>query len=227
MEPDVLLIDEVLAVGDMGFVIKCFNRMDKILQNTAVIFVSHSMPQVYRISSKILFMDQGITQFYGEDISSGIDLYYSKFNFIPSFKATDEVEIQSIRINENLVTQDSKPIKVKRLENLMFEFVLLVDKKYENPEISLAIYDKELRAVAQFINENSFKIKNQTGIINMCIEIPRILFSKGIYSLTVIISNKKRGQVLLRAQSVAFFQVISELNIWTPIQLEGSLTQKI
>jgi lipopolysaccharide transport system ATP-binding protein len=227
MEPDVLLIDEVLAVGDMGFVMKCFNRVDQILQNTAVIFVSHSMPLIFRISSKLIFMDKGIVQFCGDNVSKGIDLYYSKFNFIPSFKATEDIEIKSISINDNLVTSDGNPIKVERLKNLKFEFEFRIDVKHPNPEISLAIYDKELRAVAQFVNENSFKIKNQTGIINMCVEIPRILFSKGIYSLTVVISNKKRGQVLLRAQSVAFFQVISELDIWTPIQLEGVLTQKI
>ena len=48
MEPDVLIIDEVLAVGDLGFVLKCFKKIDAILPNTAVIFVSHSMPMISR-----------------------------------------------------------------------------------------------------------------------------------------------------------------------------------
>ena len=40
VNPDILLIDEVLAVGDMGFTLKCFNQMDKLLKNTAIILVS-------------------------------------------------------------------------------------------------------------------------------------------------------------------------------------------
>ena len=41
MEPDVLIIDEVLAVGDLGFVLKCFKQIDTILPKTAIVFVSH------------------------------------------------------------------------------------------------------------------------------------------------------------------------------------------
>ncbi|MCB0457989.1 MAG: ABC transporter ATP-binding protein, partial [Flavobacteriaceae bacterium] len=39
MEPDILLIDEVLAVGDLGFVLKCFKKIDSLLPNTAIVFV--------------------------------------------------------------------------------------------------------------------------------------------------------------------------------------------
>jgi len=46
MEPDILLIDEVLAVGDLGFVVKCMNRIQQLLKSCAVIFVSHSMGQI-------------------------------------------------------------------------------------------------------------------------------------------------------------------------------------
>ncbi|MBA4057225.1 MAG: ABC transporter ATP-binding protein, partial [Marivirga sp.] len=57
MEPDVLIIDEVLAVGDIGFVLKCFNVIDKLLENTCVIFVSHSMPMVSRICTELILME--------------------------------------------------------------------------------------------------------------------------------------------------------------------------
>lgn len=47
-EPDVLILDEVLAVGDAGFQIKSYNKMKEVMKNSAVIFVSHSMPQITR-----------------------------------------------------------------------------------------------------------------------------------------------------------------------------------
>ena len=46
-----LLIDEVLAVGDIGFRAKCFNAMNEIAKRAAVIFVSPAMPQVARVAT--------------------------------------------------------------------------------------------------------------------------------------------------------------------------------
>lgn len=40
MEPDLLLIDEILGVGDVGFRTKCYARMEKLLNTSAVVFVS-------------------------------------------------------------------------------------------------------------------------------------------------------------------------------------------
>ncbi|HBK83804.1 MAG TPA: ABC transporter ATP-binding protein, partial [Flavobacterium sp.] len=79
LEPDVLIVDEVLAVGDLGFILKCFNTIDAILPKTAIIFVSHSMPMVSRICSQIILMDKGQAKFQGTDVSKAIDLYYTRF----------------------------------------------------------------------------------------------------------------------------------------------------
>src|SRR5690554_6100308 len=79
MEPDVLIIDEVLAVGDLGFILKCFKTIDEILPKTAVIFVSHNMPMVSRICTQIILMDRGQSKFQGDDVSKAIDLYYTRF----------------------------------------------------------------------------------------------------------------------------------------------------
>jgi lipopolysaccharide transport system ATP-binding protein len=49
MEPDVLIIDEVLAVGDVAFRFKCINRIVELMRSAAVIFVSHNMHQIYRL----------------------------------------------------------------------------------------------------------------------------------------------------------------------------------
>ena len=77
MQPDVLIIDEVLAVGDLGFILKCFNQIDKILPNTAVIFVSHSMPMISRICNEIILMEKGIAKFQGTNVAEAIDLLFA------------------------------------------------------------------------------------------------------------------------------------------------------
>src|SRR3974377_556848 len=74
MEPDVLLLDEVLAGGDSAFRIKCHRRIVRIRRNAAVIFVSHDMPAVALISDRTLVLSQGEVHFEG-DTSRGIEAY--------------------------------------------------------------------------------------------------------------------------------------------------------
>ena len=59
MEPDVLIIDEVLAVGDASFKAKCFNVLEKLMKSSAIILVSHSMPQIARVCSNLILLEGG------------------------------------------------------------------------------------------------------------------------------------------------------------------------
>lgn len=65
LEPDVLLLDEVLAVGDAGFRTKCFKRIGEVLNNAAVIFVSHSEAQVNRICDSAILLETGMVRYQG------------------------------------------------------------------------------------------------------------------------------------------------------------------
>lgn len=67
MNPEVLLIDEVLSVGDMAFRTKCINHMTKLLRSdVSVVFISHNLDQVRQLCDRCLVLDQGTMQFIGE-----------------------------------------------------------------------------------------------------------------------------------------------------------------
>jgi lipopolysaccharide transport system ATP-binding protein len=60
IEPEILLVDEVLAVGDAQFQKKCLQRMESLSQNgQTVVFVSHSMQAVSRLCQRALWIDRG------------------------------------------------------------------------------------------------------------------------------------------------------------------------
>lgn len=60
LEPDILLVDEVLAVGDGAFQKKCLGKMRNVGDsNRTVLFVSHSLPAVRSICSRVIMIDQG------------------------------------------------------------------------------------------------------------------------------------------------------------------------
>ena len=60
LEPEILLIDEVLAVGDADFQKKCLGKMDEISkQGRTIIFVSHSMPAILRLCTRVILLEKG------------------------------------------------------------------------------------------------------------------------------------------------------------------------
>lgn len=225
IQPDILLLDEVLAVGDMGFVLKCFRQIDRLIPNCAVIFVSHSMPQISRIATDIALLEQGKSIYQGKNVSEGIDLYYSKFDVIPSFYVGEYVQIINLLINGHPSLNTSTPTLVDRLSDLEIEISLQVDQSIKTPEPYLVFYDAEQKGIAEYFYEETHSLENINGVINFKILIPKIIFSKGLYSISVGLKESKKGSVLMRSQSVAYFQVKAEINVWTAFQLYGKLTQ--
>ncbi len=65
MAPDILLIDEVLAVGDLGFRMKCYARVDEMRRTSAVVMVTHGMNHVARMATSCLVLHKGRPQLLG------------------------------------------------------------------------------------------------------------------------------------------------------------------
>lgn len=76
LNPDILILDEVLAVGDAAFRAKCYRRILEIRKKAAVIFVTHSMEQISRICDFTLLLSKGTVAFAG-DVSGGVQAYDS------------------------------------------------------------------------------------------------------------------------------------------------------
>jgi len=67
MDPDILLVDEVLAVGDMAFQTKCAEKMRELLNsNTTIVLISHSLSLIQSLCKRVIFLDKGKIQNEGE-----------------------------------------------------------------------------------------------------------------------------------------------------------------
>ena len=67
VQPDILIVDEVLAVGDSAFQEKCKNRMEEMLSSgVTLLFVSHSIEQVKALCKKAIWIDKGVARAYGD-----------------------------------------------------------------------------------------------------------------------------------------------------------------
>ena len=74
MEPDILIIDEILSVGDIRFKARCINTVLEMMQDSATIFVSHNMTDVSRICNRIICLDRG-REIYSGAGSKPITIY--------------------------------------------------------------------------------------------------------------------------------------------------------
>ncbi|SDB21897.1 lipopolysaccharide transport system ATP-binding protein [Flavobacteriaceae bacterium MAR_2010_188] len=218
MQPDVLLIDEVLAVGDLGFTLKCFKTIDAILPNTAMVFVSHSMPIVSRVCTKIMLMDKGKVQYYGTDVAKGIDLYYSRFN---NNDTSVLIDTNTLALIEARVTGENGPNALTpKLEwgstlEIYFKFKLL--KGEEIPFFFFILIDKEQRPVATLNNndENSGLILKD-GFLEFKVRHEVIELSKGIYTIDLIAQKTAKLDVTLSIKNIASFQIMHESDIYPP-----------
>jgi lipopolysaccharide transport system ATP-binding protein len=193
IEPDVLIIDEVLAVGDVGFRIKSSNKIKSILHNTAVIFVSHSMASVANICNKGLVLSQGSTLYHG-DISQSIQKYNEANSQLTLNKKHTVYKDSSIKVFSYSIDRESDSDKKANLT-----INLSSDNKFENCYARIVFFNESEISVAEYNSKSEgvlFDIKESTNTIN--IELPPLRLNSGLYTLDLHI-HSHNSAILVRS----------------------------
>lgn len=149
MEPDVLLIDEVLAVGDIGFRTKCYQVINDMLLDSAIIFVSHSMAQISRICSDLIFLDHGNCEYKGKELSTGIDRYLEKFKM----QNTQTIGDQQSVIIDNLTLKGDNNGLFYNGNKIQIEIKGKMKKNLNHFYLMISFTDQELKYVAMVNSE--------------------------------------------------------------------------
>ncbi len=223
MEPDVLLIDEVLAVGDLGFVLKCFKTIDRILPHTAVIFVSHSMPMVSRICNKIILMENGVAKFNGDDVSKAIDLYYKRFTNNESNIVFDDGSLELLEVKMVDAITNNEIQEIHWGEDLKFYFRFKKKRIIKQPKFTVIFFDKEQRPIASLNkNDDILNLSVTDNEISFYIQHEKIELSKGVYSIRIVVSKNRNNEPVLTVSDILTFQVIHQEETWVPFLLESA-----
>ncbi|KKP77938.1 MAG: ABC transporter related protein [candidate division WS6 bacterium GW2011_GWF1_35_23] len=156
LEPDILIIDEVLAVGDAEFQKKCLGKMDEVTKEAGrtILFVSHDMGAVQRLCKKTILLEEGKIVMYDET-EKVINRYLSK----------NESETDRIDLSNYSGRKGSKDwfIKSVRLEdskkNISRAFTIGEDIRIVF-EVDSLLRDKEFTASIVITREDGLKIAN-------------------------------------------------------------------
>ena len=221
MEPDVLLLDEVLAVGDVGFRAKCFNSIYKMMENAAVVLVSHSMPQINRVCSDILVMNHGQPVFQGKDVPKGVDKFYSYFQGEEKGIVTGSGRaiIHDIELESN----GEKGIQeINYLDELILHIHATIDPDIKYPSVGVTILGQELQNIVQSNSAyHGVEICNSGEEMEIILNLGRINLNPGKYSLALSIQSESVGEVLVKCYNYKSFRIIGNFFGYAFVQIPG------
>lgn len=202
VEPDILLIDEVLAVGDMNFRKKCYERLHEILSKgqTTIIFVSHDIYRVQALCKRTLFLENGNIRKIGHT-PEVISYYYNEMNKAMILKDPKAHERRwgtgEARITDVYLT-DSAGKKTDTFEtgsNIVITMNYSAAKKINNPDFRFIIQTSDGVVVVVASSSNSGSIIEfieGKGVAKCLFE--SIPLFQNVYMITVCISSLD-GQV--------------------------------
>jgi lipopolysaccharide transport system ATP-binding protein len=198
LDPDILIVDEVLAVGDADFQKKCLGKMQDVAgQGRTVIFVSHSMDSVRKLCSRAILLEKGRVLYDG-DVNRGIDKYLNpgvkKSEGLYSFKKdiNKDAQLNKIEIfNQNL--KHTSLIGYEDDWKIEIEYVSRVDLEGAIVLIEFASSDGTTIYTTSNIDSIKPPIKIVKGVYRNSIAIDRNMFVPGIYLIkaSIQIPGKK------------------------------------
>jgi lipopolysaccharide transport system ATP-binding protein len=184
LEPEILIVDEVLAVGDAEFQRKCLGKMKEVSQQgRTVIFVSHNLVAVKSLCTKGIVMDQGKLVFSGsadEAVENYMNANASKVQSSKVFSSPDDA-IGNEFIKIKSITVQPEKLFITDAIQLDFSFWNFTDELKFN--VSFDVIDVFGEVV--FGSGNEFSSINNVGSAS-CL-IPSNLMNDGIYSIHVYV----------------------------------------
>jgi lipopolysaccharide transport system ATP-binding protein len=193
LEPDVLILDEVLSVGDAGFKIKSFNKISEIIQRSAVIFVTHSMPAMSRICNAALYMRQGKLEYLGRNVNEAVGLYFENFQGEKAhieYNKGAEIDSIEVRGGKSTINPDGIPV-VKYGDDLSLDMELTIKAVCSKFDVIVQITDKDLKIIGQFFSKKVNEgFSSVTAKHRIKFRFSSMVLIDGEYSITIFVNGR-------------------------------------
>ena len=197
VEPDILIVDEALSVGDIRFQVKCIDKMRELQESgTTILFVTHAIEQIKRFCTRAIWIKNGELIEDGE-ASQVVDLYdnFMKYGEKKIEKVNNEDEfrlpensdylavIQKVSINKNMF---------KTFEKLEVEVTYDVyDNHMEDLQVGVAFYslDRKIYVFGPNTNLDKISVPQKQGRHVVKYIVPELMLMGGDYTVDVGIFN--------------------------------------
>ncbi len=211
LEPDILVIDEVLAVGDAEFQKKAIGKMQDISkgEGRTVLFVSHNMASVKSLCTRGIILENGTIKQEGnidEIVSSYIKgdsklLNYKNGTLKKPIISQNEIEVYEIGVKaknkdiEDIITLDDKIV-----------FFIKYKQKTSDKNLHITIRIKDDLGAVIFTNSSSnIKDSNQQkGLFDVSVEFPDNFYNWGVFNIDLNIVKNRRQSIYKEYDILSF-----------------------
>lgn len=226
LEPEILIIDEVLAVGDAEFQKKCLGKIKDVTgEGRTVLFVSHNMTAINSLCTRCIYLKDGTVDSIG-DTHAIVDRYLgSEHSNKTIFKTErehapgDEV---AILLAARLIDEGHNKIEFTTLDKgVGIEFTYEVMKEGFCPVPNIHLYTS--KGECAFISCENIQAKlSAVGVHKTVMWIPKDLLNEGTYVAGLALSTLSPIKIHFNVREALIFHVIEDLT-----KREGDFNQRI
>ena len=194
IESEILIVDEVLAVGDLAFQRKCFDRMEDLIkrQGRTVLLVSHNIRQVERLCSRVILLDRG-SRLADGDPRQVCDLFFARND--EKVKQTSSATMASRAkaettgdvdlLEATFIDSTGKPTdRIAYKSDVTLKIVYRVNNALVNPIFGFGIHTIDFLYLATEISEQKFYGQCfDPGTYEINFHIHKFPFLPGVYSV--------------------------------------------
>jgi lipopolysaccharide transport system ATP-binding protein len=217
IESEILIVDEVLAVGDLAFQRKCFDRMEDLIkrEGRTVLLVSHNIRQVERLCSRVILLNHGQVAADGNS-SSVCNQFYDESNAKiketvaqskhPSISITEDMTVPTFKI---LDEKDNATDRIECLRPMRIRFEFEALRTLTELGFLVGFHTTDLIYLTANNTGSKVTWNFSPGRHVVILEIASMRLLPGIYALKAWIGSPN-GKVSFAGENLFTVQVFSE-----------------
>lgn len=207
LEPEILIVDEVLAVGDAEFQRKCIGKLEDVSKHgRTVLFVSHNMQAISTLTRKGLLLDHGNLVTYDE--TSSVIRRYLESNAGQQGSYMDASVSESPRIAKvEIATSEPNYVHVCG-KPITFEFWISLPQQLRNGAFSLQIVNSMDQPIVHcWIFNSETPVFQKAGMNRIRCTIPKLRLYYGRYKLRLVLADNAGSNILQMIDDAGSFEV--------------------
>ncbi len=190
LEPEILIVDEVLAVGDAEFQKKCLGKMKDVSEKDGrtVLFVSHQMGAVTKLCNQAIVLNKGMVQYKGTAVSA-VDYYVDNFGSDNQLKYIGKTENDTMFITEvsTLAENNEERYEYTFTNQIKLKIKGEIKKQIPDAKIGIALLDKYgNRIFTDYYSLSSYQLsEGDSKKFEVVATLPEKIFAPNQYSFLV------------------------------------------
>jgi ABC-type polysaccharide/polyol phosphate transport system ATPase subunit len=208
IDPEILLIDEVLAVGDLAFQKKCFSKMEELKESgRTFVLVSHSMSHIQSLCRRAIFLQNG--QLIADGDPVGVSNIYIDNTSTVSDKKIVKQESEHIQIQEiRLLDEDGRKTNHRGLNRqFLFEIEYAAREEIVDPTVLLILKrdGQRIYSINSRIQNIHFGALKGRGVIRC--HLPELSLMPNLFDVEVVMFDAHQIQILAHIKHQKMFSI--------------------